>query len=130
MTNVRQGKGSTARTPTKMRRYRGLRSRADIKQVGFQAVKPTVGKVFRTVFVVRFGSDRECSLMQGGHFTAEAERSRQHCGHQQCGECVCCRRVSIAVSRAQHSTAQHIEITPPYTTHVDDAHVLDVEILM
>ena len=37
-----------------MRRYRGLRSRADIKQVGFQAVKPTVGKVFIQDSNVRF----------------------------------------------------------------------------
>ena len=27
----------------------------------------------------------ECSFTQSGHFTAEAERSRQHCSRQHCG---------------------------------------------
>ena len=40
------------------------------------------------------------TLTKSGHFSAEPERSRQHCG-----EYACCRRVSTAVPRAQHSTA-------------------------
>ena len=58
------GSGSYVRTGrriTRKRQYRtnthpdtgdGLRRRSDINQVGFQAVKPTVGKALRTVFVL------------------------------------------------------------------------------
>ena len=48
-------------------------------------------------------------LSQGGHFTEEAKRSRQHCSRQHCGEYLCGRE-STAVPRAQHSRAQS-EIT-------------------
>ena len=58
------GSGSYVRTGrriTRKRQYRtnthpdtgdGLRRRSDINQVGFQAVKPTVGKALRTLFVL------------------------------------------------------------------------------
>ena len=47
------------------------------------------------------------TLTKSGHFTAEAERSRQHGSRQHCVEYACCRSIdSSTASTAQHSTSK------------------------
>ena len=89
------GSGSYVRTGRRMTRKRQYRKNTDPdgcvgcpdKQTSSKwaskLVKPTGGRLSGRV---HFGGVPECSLTQGGHFTAEAERSRRHfCRRQHCG---------------------------------------------
>ena len=81
---MRQGQEESAeRTPTQIAMWvvRTNRNHAS----GLPTLSSKQGQGVQDVFILEVFGRLECSMTQVGHFTAEAERSHQHCSRQHCG---------------------------------------------